>query len=45
MGDQDRFSPYKKQYNLNQTGDENKEKFKILRISSWSSTKFSGLAS
>ena len=41
MSDQDRISPY----NINQTDDENEEKFKFEDFFSWSSTKFSELAS
>ena len=30
MSDQDRISPYKYQYNINQTSDENKEKYQFV---------------
>ena len=29
MSDQDRISPYKYQYNINQISDENKDKYKF----------------
>ena len=41
MSDQDRISPY----NINQTDDENEEKYKFEDFFSWSSTKFSELVS
>ena len=41
MSDQDRISPH----NINQTDDENEEKYKFEDFFSGSSTKFSELAS